>query len=243
MQRTEVATPCLPLTIGADPCPGGIFRLVQLAPGPPRRVAGEWADAEEHYEDARAHNEHSRWISHRSGSVPWERHAVVAPPSFTPLDFRSSGAAGEEGMGVKTSSCSSSALDRRRESATLTAMDARRRPRALAAVLMLAAMASGTAEAVAGEFADVDEHYEDALAPLHEHSGQDAGLVCVDTELDSDDQHVKGYDHCTHTHGSSARGAALPCAIEIVVPAPTLLGILARPPDAPRTGLYHPPRA
>ncbi len=123
-------------------------------------------------------------------------------------------------------------------------MDAKRRPRALAAILMLAAMGTGTAESVAGQLADASEHYQDALAVVHEHSGTEVDTTCpVDADVTADDQHVKGVDHCAHTHGSAVRAPALPGAEVSVVPAPAFVDIMVRPPDAPLTRLYHPPKA
>ena len=124
-------------------------------------------------------------------------------------------------------------------------MNVRRRPRALAALVMLAVMGSGTAEAVAGELADANEHYEDASSLVHEHSGSDdlGGSHVIEADRDSDEQHIKGYDHCTHTHGSSVRAAALPATTVSIIPAPPFVDILARPPDAPLVGLFHPPKA
>ena len=123
-------------------------------------------------------------------------------------------------------------------------MNASRRPRALVALVMLAAMGSGTAEAVAGELADASEHYEDALSHVHEHSGSnDNGAQTIEADRDLDDQHVKGYDHCAHTHGSSVPPAALTDASVTIIPVAPFVDIVARPPDAPLTGLYHPPKA
>lgn len=123
-------------------------------------------------------------------------------------------------------------------------MMVRRRPRSLAALLLLAAMGSGIAEAVAGELADASEHYEDVTSIVHEHSDTDAGGAClVDLPQDTEGQHLKGYDHCTHAHGLSVGGTALPTPSEYVVPEATAAGIAVRPPDAPTFGLYHPPKA
>ena len=120
----------------------------------------------------------------------------------------------------------------------------RRRPRALAALLLLAAIGSGIAEAVAGELADASEHYEDVTSLVHERTDADAGEAClIDLQQDAEGQHVKGYDHCSHNHGVSVGGAALPTPSEHVVPAAIVAGIAVRPPDAPTLGLYHPPKA
>lgn len=109
---------------------------------------------------------------------------------------------------------------------------------------MLAAMGSGTAEAVAGELADASEHYEDSLSHVHEHSETDnRSAQTIEADQDADDQHVKGYDHCTHTHGSSVRAAALPATEMGIIPVPPFADIMARPPDAPAARLYHPPKA
>ena len=109
---------------------------------------------------------------------------------------------------------------------------------------MLAAMGSGTAESVAGELADASEHYDDALALVHEHSDAELDSTCpVDADVSTDDQHIKGFDHCTHTHGSAVRAPALPGAEMSVIPTPEFVDIVARPPDAPVTRLYHPPKA
>ena len=123
-------------------------------------------------------------------------------------------------------------------------MNLKRRPRALAALMMLAAMGSGTAEAVAGETADASEHYEDSLSHVHWNSdSSDPDAQAVESDRDSDDQHLKGYDHCAHTHGSSVQPAALPGTGESIIPVLPLVDIIARPPDAPLPGLYHPPKA
>ena len=123
-------------------------------------------------------------------------------------------------------------------------MNVKRRPRALAALVMLAAMGSGTAEALAGELADANEHYEEGLSHIHEHSATSDGVSHVlVVDQGSDEQHVKGFDHCAHTHGSSARAAGLPEPRVSIIPVPALDDILASPPDAPTTGLYHPPKA
>lgn len=121
-------------------------------------------------------------------------------------------------------------------------MNLKRRPRALAALMMLAAMGSGTAEAVAGETADASEHYEDALSHVHEHPGSDDGSAdTIEGDRDVDDQHIQGFDHCAHAHGSSVRPAALPAPGETIIRVLPLVDILARPPDAPATRVYHPP--
>ncbi|MDE3004379.1 MAG: hypothetical protein OXU38_14110 [Gemmatimonadota bacterium] len=123
-------------------------------------------------------------------------------------------------------------------------MMVRRRPRALAALLLLAAMFSATAEAVAGELADSSEHYEDVTSIVHQHADTDAAAACTaDLQQDTDGEHIKGYDHCSHNHGASAGGGELPTPREIVIPVATLVSIEARPPDAPVVGLYHPPKA
>lgn len=120
----------------------------------------------------------------------------------------------------------------------------RRCPRALAALLLLAAMFSATAEAVAGELADANEHYEDVTSIVHEHTDTDAdGAYRVDLQQDPEGEHIKGYDHCSHNHGASVGGAEIPTPPESVVPAPSLVQSQARPPDAPTFGLYHPPKA
>ncbi|NNF25980.1 MAG: hypothetical protein HKN73_02000 [Gemmatimonadetes bacterium] len=109
---------------------------------------------------------------------------------------------------------------------------------------MLAAMGSGTAEAAAGELADANEHYEDARSLVHAHTGSGGGSAqVIEADQDSDDQHIKGYDHCGHTHGSSVRAASLPNANVSIIPIPPFVDITACPPDAPATGLYHPPKA
>ena len=123
-------------------------------------------------------------------------------------------------------------------------MMVRRRPRALAAVILLAAMGFGIAEAVAGELADASEHYEDVTSVVHEHSDTNAGGACLaDLQQDTEGQHLKGYDHCTHAHGLSVGGTALPTPSEYVVPEETAAAVAVRPPEPPTFGLYHPPKA
>lgn len=105
-------------------------------------------------------------------------------------------------------------------------------------------MGSGTAEAVAGELVDASEHYEDAPSLVHEDPGSDAGQAgTVGAEQDADGQHLKGYDHCAHTHGASVGAPALPAPRVTITPVPTFVDLMVRPPDAPAGRLYHPPRA
>ena len=122
-------------------------------------------------------------------------------------------------------------------------MNLKRRPRTLAALMMLAAMGFGTAEAVAGESADASEHYEDALSHVHEHSGPDDGRPdTIEPDHDVDDQHIQGFDHCGHAHGSSVRPGALPAPGETIIRVLPAVDVLTRPPDSPATGLYLPPK-
>jgi hypothetical protein len=107
---------------------------------------------------------------------------------------------------------------------------------------MLISVTFGAFESVGGDLRDLAMHYGDVLEAGH---GVDApaAAAAVDGHRQHQDNHIKGFDHCSHAHGCAvvvasatfSTGRALP---QRLTRAPSTL-----PPDAPSDGLYHPPRA
>jgi len=119
-------------------------------------------------------------------------------------------------------------------------MNVTRRPRAIAALAMLLAMGITTFEPVAGEVRDATEHYG-GLRTADESDESAAVNVAVDGES-PDAQHIKGFDHCNHTHGCAVRAAPLSPAAEHLIPERERPTVVRRPPEAPPASLYRPPR-
>ena len=106
---------------------------------------------------------------------------------------------------------------------------------------MLVATGIGTFEPVAGELYDAAEHYGNASG-MEQATGS-VGFCLVDSDGRDFSQHIKGFDHCGHAHGSALRCDLLPVAAIVAVPAPYQPAATVPHADAPSLELYHPPKA
>jgi len=120
-------------------------------------------------------------------------------------------------------------------------MIARRQLRAVAALAMLLGMGITTFEPVAGEVRDATEHYGGVSTA--DDAGESAAVNVASDGESPDAQHIKGFDHCSHTHGCAVRPAPLSPAPEDLLPEPERPTVVRRPPEAPPASLYRPPRA
>jgi hypothetical protein len=116
-----------------------------------------------------------------------------------------------------------------------------RKRRRVVALAMLMGMGIATFEPVAGEVRDALEHYGVVLAVGH--AADSAVPGASDAGQSHDGQHIKGFDHCTHTHGSSVRTSSVRPSAELIIPEPEPPVTALRHPEVPPARLYHPPKA
>jgi hypothetical protein len=118
-------------------------------------------------------------------------------------------------------------------------MNVRKRRRVIA-LAMLMGVGIATFEPVAGEVRDALEHYGVVHAAGHAADAAVAGAGEADQSHGG--QHIKGFDHCTHTHGCSVRTSSLRLSTEQVIPEPAPSVTALRHPEVPPARLYHPPK-
>lgn len=120
-------------------------------------------------------------------------------------------------------------------------MSPKKRRRAVVALAMLISVTYGRFESISGDLGDLTTHYGEVVEAGH---GSDlAGAVAAESHGLPDDDHIKGFDHCSHAHGCAVVVSSVPFAMERAVAQPGLSVPLTSPPDAPSSRLYHPPRA
>lgn len=119
-------------------------------------------------------------------------------------------------------------------------MRVRRRCRAVVALAMLISVTYGAFESVAGDLGDLATHYGEVVEAGHD-LGSAADAAAGHNH--HDDNHIKGFDHCSHAHGCAVIVASTAFATERALPQRPRCAASVLPPDAPSDGLYHPPRA
>lgn len=121
-------------------------------------------------------------------------------------------------------------------------MSAKRRFRAVVALVMLTSVTYGAFESVGGDLHDLAMHYGQVLHGGHAVDAAPAASA-VDGQRQHRGNHIKGFDHCSHAHGCAVIVASSAFTTARALPRAPIRTASKLPPDAPSDGLYHPPRA
>jgi len=121
-------------------------------------------------------------------------------------------------------------------------MRAKRRCRAVVALTMLISVSYGAFESVGGDLRDLAMHYGDAIEAGQTVQAHAAATVPTG-HRQHQDNHIKGFDHCSHAHGCAVIVNSAAFTTERALPRRLIRTASVLPPDAPSDGLYHPPRA